>query len=219
MKKSFISIFGVLALFAACTKESENSGIIVPEGQELVKITAIAENSRTTVDIDGACANYAWNFGDTLAVIEEDATAPAKFSLSDAAAGTFVGVKTEGKSLMFAVTPASRMASGIDVEGQLQEFTVSLPDFYDEYIPGTTNAVMFGTPAEVQENEYKFLFNHAAAVVKISYKNVPVGTDGLRLTMDKSITGSWTFNRLDDMIEAVGIGRDNLCTYCWDGRE
>lgn len=30
---------------------------------------------------------------------------------------------------------------------------------------------------------------------------------------------SLRFNRLDDMIEAVGIGRENLCTYCWDGRE
>ena len=27
------------------------------------------------------------------------------------------------------------------------------------------------------------------------------------------------FNRLDDMIEAVGIDKDKLCTYCWDGRE
>lgn len=27
------------------------------------------------------------------------------------------------------------------------------------------------------------------------------------------------FNRLDDMIESVGIGRDKLCTYCWDGKE
>ncbi|MCQ2498609.1 MAG: amidophosphoribosyltransferase [Lachnospiraceae bacterium] len=27
------------------------------------------------------------------------------------------------------------------------------------------------------------------------------------------------FNRLDDMIEAVGIDKNKLCTYCWDGRE
>ena len=27
------------------------------------------------------------------------------------------------------------------------------------------------------------------------------------------------FNRLDDMLDAVGIPRENLCTYCWDGRE
>ena len=27
------------------------------------------------------------------------------------------------------------------------------------------------------------------------------------------------FNRLDDMLDAVGIDRDKLCTYCWDGNE
>lgn len=30
---------------------------------------------------------------------------------------------------------------------------------------------------------------------------------------------SLAFNRLDDMIEALGIPRDRVCTYCWDGRE
>ena len=30
---------------------------------------------------------------------------------------------------------------------------------------------------------------------------------------------SLSFNRLDDMIEAVGIDKDKLCTYCWDGKE
>ncbi len=30
---------------------------------------------------------------------------------------------------------------------------------------------------------------------------------------------SLRFNRLDDMIAAVGIGREKLCTYCWDGQE
>ena len=27
------------------------------------------------------------------------------------------------------------------------------------------------------------------------------------------------YNRLDDMLEAAGIPKENLCTYCWDGRE
>ena len=27
------------------------------------------------------------------------------------------------------------------------------------------------------------------------------------------------YNRLDDMLEAVGIPTENLCTYCWDGKE
>ena len=30
---------------------------------------------------------------------------------------------------------------------------------------------------------------------------------------------SLQFNRLDDMLEAVGIPKENLCTYCWDGRD
>ena len=27
------------------------------------------------------------------------------------------------------------------------------------------------------------------------------------------------FNRLDDMLEAVGIPKEKLCTYCWDGKD
>jgi amidophosphoribosyltransferase len=27
------------------------------------------------------------------------------------------------------------------------------------------------------------------------------------------------YNRLDDMLDSVGIGREKLCTYCWDGKE
>lgn len=30
---------------------------------------------------------------------------------------------------------------------------------------------------------------------------------------------SLQFNRLDDMLDSVGIDRDKLCTYCWDGKE
>ncbi len=30
---------------------------------------------------------------------------------------------------------------------------------------------------------------------------------------------SLSYNRLDDMIESVGIDRCKLCTYCWDGKE
>lgn len=30
---------------------------------------------------------------------------------------------------------------------------------------------------------------------------------------------SLRYHRLDDMIESVGLDRDKLCTYCWDGKE
>lgn len=30
---------------------------------------------------------------------------------------------------------------------------------------------------------------------------------------------SLRYNRLDDMLDAVGIPKENMCTYCWNGRE
>ena len=30
---------------------------------------------------------------------------------------------------------------------------------------------------------------------------------------------SLKFNRLDDMLDSVGIDKCKLCTYCWDGKE
>ena len=30
---------------------------------------------------------------------------------------------------------------------------------------------------------------------------------------------SLAFNRLDDMVRAIGLSEDKLCTYCWNGRE
>jgi len=30
---------------------------------------------------------------------------------------------------------------------------------------------------------------------------------------------SLRYNRLDDMLEATGIDKCKLCTYCWDGKE
>ncbi|MBQ3282017.1 MAG: amidophosphoribosyltransferase [Eubacterium sp.] len=30
---------------------------------------------------------------------------------------------------------------------------------------------------------------------------------------------SLNYNRLDDMLDAIGIDKDKLCTYCWNGRE
>ena len=30
---------------------------------------------------------------------------------------------------------------------------------------------------------------------------------------------SLRYNRLDDMLDAVGIDKSKLCTYCWNGKE
>ena len=41
----------------------------------------------------------------------------------------------------------------------------------------------------------------------------------VKLIGEKLNFTSLRFHRLDDMIEAVGIDPDKLCTYCWSGKE
>ena len=43
--------------------------------------------------------------------------------------------------------------------------------------------------------------------------------DMLEKIREKLNFTSLRYNRLDDMIESVGIDKSKLCTYCWDGRE
>ena len=48
-------------------------------------------------------------------------------------------------------------------------------------------------------------------------------TDRYHLMLDriKEEMGFTTlqYNRLDDMLSAVGIPEEQLCTYCWNGKE
>jgi amidophosphoribosyltransferase len=27
------------------------------------------------------------------------------------------------------------------------------------------------------------------------------------------------YQKLDDLVQAIGLPKDKLCTYCWDGKE
>ncbi|MBQ9327906.1 MAG: amidophosphoribosyltransferase, partial [Solobacterium sp.] len=45
------------------------------------------------------------------------------------------------------------------------------------------------------------------------YKNM---VEKMREEMNFS---SLQFNRLDDMIKATGLTEDEVCTYCWNGKE
>ena len=30
---------------------------------------------------------------------------------------------------------------------------------------------------------------------------------------------SLRFHRIDDLVDAIGLPKEKICTYCWDGRE
>ena len=44
-------------------------------------------------------------------------------------------------------------------------------------------------------------------------------SDMLEKIREKLNFTSLRYHRLDDMIASVGIDREKLCTYCWDGQE
>ena len=52
-----------------------------------------------------------------------------------------------------------------------------------------------------------------------SNPDTPEYKEMLRRIGEKLNFTTLRYHRLDDMIESVGIEREKLCTYCWDGKE
>ncbi len=65
---------------------------------------------------------------------------------------------------------------------------------------------------ELEGGEYKHLDEYADATSERYRNMVEVIRKRLNLT-------SLRFQTLDDMVQAIGLPREKLCTYCWDGRE
>ena len=196
MKKVFVITLSAIALLASCAKEVDNpEKPVVPKGKKLVTIIAQTPDTKTTVAVavEGNVAAYSWQEDEHIAVVEEDATAPSTdFSINgdNLATGAFTGTVTEGKDLLYAVSPAGALTAGTP-----GGYTITLPGTYENYVPGTTNAVMFGTPdGEPEGDTYKFTFDHMAALVKVTYVNVPLGTKYFTFSTDKNINGSYSQN-------------------------
>ncbi len=65
---------------------------------------------------------------------------------------------------------------------------------------------------ELENGEYRHLDEYADATTERYRKMVEIICKRLNLT-------SLHFQTLDDMIEAIGLPREKLCTYCWTGKE
>jgi len=210
MKNKIYYLFGALAVLASCGKEVEKpEEPVVSTGKELVTLIAQTPQTRTTAEVDGAYVNFNWQSDEMIAVVEQDAVldTPEKlngalFTISNQENGAFTGTKTVGKDLLYAVSPASDLASANGTS-----YTLTLPETYTNYVPGTTNAVMIGVPDGMDGEYYKFKLSHAAALVKYVYKNIPVGTTGFKFTTDVIITGSFnqtTANNVTLVTPATG---------------
>ena len=180
MKKALYLTAAILA-FAGCAKEpAATSANGIPEGKT-VNIVASLDGLKSTYN---KTDDFAWTAGETISVGTSDGQY-ANFSCTDAENGvfshTFSGTVPQ---LLLAVSPAQ---SGSFTSASA--YQVTLPGEYT-YAEGVTNALMIGTPDEGGNSEATFTFRHAAALFKVTYKNVPAGTSGFVLTTDASVCGS-----------------------------
>lgn len=192
MKKLVLYFTAAAAVFASCAKETDFNED-QSAGKKQVTIIASLNNkdaTKTTVDGSGI---YSWQASEKIAVLETNAGATSDFTLSNASTGAFSGTLSAGESLVMAVSPKTATSTAMH-DGSGYAFDITLPSAYSDYVPGTTNAVMIGVPNGKDGDDYKFTFSHAAALLKITYVNVPVGTKKLVLSSTNNVlTGTWDF--------------------------
>ena len=201
MKKSLFYISVSLVVLSSCAKEIEQikedkidiineENPIQGPSKESVVIYGEVNTTKTTVDGSGI---FAWQTGEKIAVVEQDMTDSdgLEFTLSNASTGAFTGTKTDGKDLVYAVSPQSALSEASE-DGGVVMYSLTLPATYSNYVSGTTNDIMVGTPDPGYSGDgYKFIFRQATALLKFTYANVPYGTKKFKLTTPEYITGEW----------------------------
>lgn len=180
MKRFIYSALALVAL-AGCAKDVIPAEELVPQGETVTITAAMAETKST--ESSGA---FEWNSDETISVGTADAEYVA-FDVDNAEAGTFKHTfDAAAPELLLAVSPAQATATF----GDASIYEVELPAVYSNYVQGQTNALMIGIPDAQTAN--KFIFSHAAALVKVTYANVPAGTAGFKFEADANITGTVT---------------------------
>ena len=189
MKRALLYVAAAVALLTGCAKEKDTP-VDVPTAKTYT-ITAALDGPETrtvtTYDESADDFKFAWEEGETIAVVPDGYATKLAFDLVNADEGTFSYTdptgQTEYQTFGLAVTPADVLGDN----PQVSQYTIGLSGHYDY---GKSNAIMIaGTPTNVNGNQ-KFQFKHAAALVKVTYKNIPVGTTAMVLTSENNITGT-----------------------------
>ena len=186
MKKLFT--FAVLAMVAivACNKEvvAPEENVIQTESKRDVTIIAQAPTETKTI-VDGL--DVKWASGDHIAVLDEDGDIH-DFGLDTGegtATGSFIGSFGGKASGGYAIYPYSANAS---YDGKVYV------DYSNTYAYDAVTVPLFGEEG-IGENIGKYSFSHIGGAFKISYYNVPAGTDSFVFTStENDITGKATFD-------------------------
>lgn len=185
MKRIIYSLTAVLAL-VACSKEQESLDYELFDGEVSTIIAKFNPVTKTTVELAGDQAAYTWEESETISVF--DGSTALTYTVVDRNAGTFQYAGSPAGELAYAVSPADALSSP-----SAGSYELTIKSNYTGYKSNVSNAIMVaGAPSDVIDGKPVFAFQHAAALMRFTYENVPVGTTGLKFSTDKKINGTFT---------------------------
>ena len=191
MKKTVFYAFAAALALVSCAKEQAP----VVSNEVVTRIYAAMDPVKSTVGIDGTTAHFSWTSGEVISVATAEGF--TDFTCTNTSTGEFTHAG-EVTPLNVAVSPAQTT----DKFTSETNFKVGLPAVYT-YVEGKTNALMIGTKGEGD----KYIFGHAAALLAITYENLPEGTKGISVTADEEIAGIVTLSGTS--ASAIEIKNDN----------
>ena len=218
MQKAFVYLATAALVLAGCSKAVESPVETIPEnGKKTVKIIASVDDpeTRTSVEIVDKKGIYSWTENETIAVVPTstaDLDGVLTFENINPDEGWFSGEMSETDYLVFAVSPQSALSDAYCESQDDLAFALTLDGSY-LYSNGTNAVMVAGMPTDyivdednVEVSYPKFEFKHAAALYRVVYENVPVGTQALKFEADGvNITGEFLF----DSLEGVEIKQED----------
>lgn len=199
MKKHVLFIATAAAMLAGCAKEVEKP--VEEQTMKLYTITALVDNpeTRTVTQYNSETNKYkfSWSENETISVVSVNPSEILPFQVSNTASGIFTYQSSKTyDGFGMAVTPADALVGNPTPSN----FTVQLSGTYNY---GQSNALMIAGEPSKNGNNYKFQFKHAAALVQVTYNDIPAGTKAMVLTATetgKVITGSTNLTSATDPV-------------------
>ena len=115
----------------------------------------------------------------------------------------------------------------VNLDGQHPKHHLT-PDFHIRRVdPGTQLLQLVQRPPLSQDRQPRQHGRHVSQVVlQVEGRGDPIraqtaqqGLVGLEQIRERLGLTSLRYQRLDDLVEAIGLPREKVCTYCWDGAE
>lgn len=204
MKKACYIFFAATLVLAGCAKERISPSESYTDGKQ-IKVLANAEapvSTKATASDEGVVE---WSVGDKIGVYDASGGRLCPLTYVQGTDKSFYGSVSRNPDLRYAVAPYNS-----DATATAGTYNIILPNYYANYVPGACNAPMVAAaPSKDEQGDYVFNFKHLAALVKVTYANVPIGARYFHLKTERSIAGTMSFSAdLDDLTFSTPLGTD-----------